>query len=87
MNDTPKQGMLYLCATPIGNLSDISERVLETLKEAGFANVTVDYETTLDPKKVGKVLSQAPDITGLNRFKRYATDTVIVLVVGKGVLS
>ncbi|MBO6157793.1 MAG: 16S rRNA (cytidine(1402)-2'-O)-methyltransferase, partial [Firmicutes bacterium] len=26
--------MLYLCPTPIGNLADISERVLETLREA-----------------------------------------------------
>ena len=25
-------GTLYLCPTPIGNLSDISERVLETLR-------------------------------------------------------
>jgi 16S rRNA (cytidine1402-2'-O)-methyltransferase len=27
-------GILYLCPTPIGNLKDISERVLETLREA-----------------------------------------------------
>ena len=27
-------GILYLCPTPIGNLNDISERVLDTLREA-----------------------------------------------------
>ena len=28
------QGTLFLCATPIGNLGDISSRVIETMREA-----------------------------------------------------
>ncbi len=34
MEDAEKKGMLYLCATPIGNLADVSARCVEVMKSA-----------------------------------------------------
>lgn len=67
MNDTPKQGMLYLCATPIGNLSDISERVLETLR-------SVDIIAAEDTRNSIKLLNHfdiKKPLTSYHEYNRF----------------
>lgn len=57
-------GMLYLCATPIGNLSDMSPRILETLKQ-------VDLIAAEDTRNSIKLLNHFDIHTPMTSYHEY----------------
>lgn len=59
-----KKGMLYLCATPIGNLDDITLRVLNTLKE-------VDLIAAEDTRHSIKLLNHFDIKTPMTSYHEY----------------
>ncbi len=58
------QGILYLCATPIGNLKDISERVLDTLR-------SVDIIAAEDTRNSIKLLNHFDIHTEMTSYHEY----------------
>ncbi len=69
--------MLYLVATPIGNLEDITLRALETLR-------TVDYVASEDTRKTGRLLKHfdisKPQIAFHEHNERKAVERIIGLI-------
>src|SRR5574344_1966066 len=61
------EGMLYLCATPIGNMGDISERVIDTLK-------SVDMIAAEDTRNSIRILNRfdiKTPLTSYHEFNKY----------------
>jgi len=69
--------MLYMVATPIGNLSDISQRALETLRQA-------DYIASEDTRKTGRLLAhfdiKKPQISFHEHNERRVVGRIIALL-------
>jgi len=77
------KGRLFLCATPIGNLKDITMRVLETLKE-------VDLIACEDTRQTRKLLNhfsiEKPVTSYFEHNKKYKGEKIIeTLLAGKNV--
>ena len=78
-----EKGTLYLCATPIGNLSDISERCLEILK-------TVDIIAAEDTRRTLQLLNRFEITKPLTSYHEHNKKTkgeyiVKLLLEGKNV--
>ena len=74
-----EKGVLYLVATPIGNLSDISERAVKVLSE-------VDLVAAEDTRNSGKLLSllgiKKPMISYFEHNKAERGEEIVARIMG-----
>lgn len=75
-----KRGMLYLCATPIGNLDDITLRVLNTLKEADL----IAAEDTRHSIKLLNHFNIKTPMTSYHEYNKVDKARYLVELMSKG---
>jgi 16S rRNA (cytidine1402-2'-O)-methyltransferase len=83
MSEEIKQGKLYLCATPIGNLEDITYRVVRILKEVDI----IGAEDTRNSVKLLNHFEIKTPMTSYHEFNKYdkAKQLVQMMLNGKNV--
>lgn len=81
LND--KKGILYIVATPIGNLSDISLRALEILQQVDL----IAAEDTRHSKKLLNQYSITTKLVSLHNFNEKAASNILLqnLLAGKNI--
>lgn len=77
------KGSLYLCATPIGNLSDITIRAINTLKEVDI----IAAEDTRVSKKLLNHFEIKTELTSYHEFNKHEKGSYLVekLLSGKNI--
>ena len=83
MTGDNRQGILYICATPIGNLKDITQRVLDTLREADL----IAAEDTRNSIKLLNHFGIKTPMTSYHEYNRYdkAEELIGKLKEGKSI--
>jgi len=71
-----KKGILYVIGTPIGNLGDISERAIETLK-------SVDLIASEDTRVTQKLLSNFKIDTPTTSYHQHSDDSKMAQIIEK----
>lgn len=79
-NNAKQMGMLYLCATPIGNLEDITLRVLRTLEEVDL----IAAEDTRNSIKLLNHFEIKTPMTSYHEYNKYDKARVLVDRMIKG---
>lgn len=74
------KGKLYLCATPIGNLEDITFRVLRTLKEADL----IAAEDTRNSRKLLNHFKIKTPMTSYHEYNKYEKGRWLVRQMEEG---
>ncbi len=73
--NTQKNGTLYICGTPIGNMEDITFRVIRILGE-------VDLIASEDTRRTGKILEKYNIKTPLTSYHKYSSNSKIDRIIG-----
>ena len=76
-------GTLYLCATPIGNLGDITQRVLDTLAEVDLIAVE-DTRNTIKLLNHFKIKKRMTSYHEFNKFEK-SEELIALLQQGKNI--
>jgi 16S rRNA (cytidine1402-2'-O)-methyltransferase len=76
-------GILYLCATPIGNLGDMTKRVVDTLREVDL----IAAEDTRNSRKLAEVFQIATPMTSYHEHNKVEKGRQLItkLIEGKNI--
>lgn len=74
------QGRLYVCATPIGNLSDMSPRAVQTLRDADL----IAAEDTRNTRRLLNAFDIRTPMTSYHHFNRVEKADVLIKRLAEG---